>query len=148
MELNFELKTFDQLTVYRLYELLKLRQSIFIVEQNCPYLDCDGKDIYAHHLLGLSETNELIAYLRILPQGISYDEVSIGRVTTAFQYRKYGFGKKLMEEALINIKKLYGEVPVRIGAQSYLLDFYQSFGFEKLEPYMEDGIPHHIMLRK
>lgn len=148
MELNFDLKTFDQLSVYRLYEILKLRQSIFIVEQNCPYLDCDGKDIYAHHLLGLNKTDELIAYLRILPQGISYDEVSIGRVTTAIQFRKFGFGKKLMEEALNTINILYGKVPVRIGAQSYLLDFYQSFGFEKLEPYIEDGIPHHIMLRK
>ena len=148
MELQFELLRFDQLTTQQLYAVLMLRQSVFVVEQNCPYLDCDGKDIASYHLLATTANGELVAYLRIIPAGISYPEVSIGRVVTHTAYRKFGFGKRLMKIALEEVEKLFGAVPIRIGAQSYLLQFYELFGFEKLEAYIEDDIPHHIMLRK
>lgn len=141
-------KTFKELTAVELYEILNLRQNVFIVEQNCPYLDCDGKDFHAKHLMGRTKDGNLAAYARIIQPGISYKEVSIGRVVTAIAYRKFGFGKLLMAEALKTIESIYGNVPVRICAQSYLLDFYASFGFEAGESYIEDGIPHHIMLRK
>lgn len=147
------LTEFDLLSPRNLYEIMKLRQEVFIVEQNCPYLDADSKDFFSHHLLGfISQNNDsnrkqLAAYARIVQPGISYEEVSIGRVVTSNQSRHTGLGKQLMHEALQCIRNLYGEVPIRIGAQSYLLKFYSSFGFVPLENYMEDGIPHTIMLR-
>jgi ElaA protein len=144
----FILKPFNELTTKELYEILSLRQSVFIVEQNCPYMDCDGKDFFASHLMGYTGDGALVAYARIIDPGISYIEVSIGRVVTAIPHRKFGLGKLLMAEALKTINNIYGNVPVKIGAQSYLLDFYESFGFETGEAYIEDGIPHHIMLRK
>ena len=146
--LHWQLKPFKELSNAELYAVLKLRQEVFIVEQNCPYLDNDGKDIYAHHLLGYFE-NELAAYSRLLPKNISYEEVSIGRVVTATKFRGKDFGKLLVQKSIEELENLYGQVPIRIGAQAYLKKFYESFGFEDLnEPYMEDGIPHLIMLRK
>lgn len=148
MNITWSYKSFANLTNKELYEILSLRQEVFIVEQNCPYLDCDGKDYKSFHLIGKSDEGVLVAYARIVEQGVSYDEVSIGRVITKPAYRKFGLGKKLMAAALNTVKENYGDVDIRIGAQSYLLNFYNSFGFETLEAYMEDGIPHHIMLRK
>lgn len=147
MKITWSHKPFSELTTVELYEILYLRQEVFIVEQNCPYQDCDGKDFKSLHLMGFSENNELLAYCRIVAPGVSYEEVSIGRVITKPAYRKYGFGKQLIAQAIKIIEKHYGNVEIRIGAQSYLLNFYAAFGFETLEPYMEDGIPHHIMLR-
>lgn len=145
--LHWQLKSFSQLTVHELYAVLRLRGEVFVVEQTCPYLDTDGKDLYCHHLMG-SINGELAAYARIVPAGISYPEVSIGRVVTSPNHRKTGAGKQLMREAIAATEKLYGKVPVRIGAQAYLKNFYQAFGFNDMnEPYMEDGIPHLIMLR-
>lgn len=148
MNLEFKLKKFDQLLLKELYEIMKLRQSVFIVEQHCPYNDCDDKDYFSLHLMGYTSDGVLAAYSRIVQPGISYDEVSIGRVITSVNYRTRGFGKLLVTEALKVINQTYGKVDVRIGAQSYLLKFYSAFGFEKGEAYIEDGIPHHIMLRK
>lgn len=148
MHINWTCKSFAHLTTTELYNLLSLRQQVFIVEQNCPYLDTDGKDFKSLHLMGMGADGELIAYARIVAPGVSYAEVSIGRVISKPAYRKHGFGKQLITEALQVIKNNYGDVDIRIGAQSYLLKFYQAFGFETLEAYMEDNIPHHIMLRK
>lgn len=147
MDISWTCKSFSELSTTELYEILRLRQSVFIVEQNCPYLDCDRKDFDSLHLMGWSDNHELLAYARIVAPEISYTEVSIGRVITSLAYRKYGFGKLLIAEAIRTIEKHYGNAPIRIGAQSYLLNFYTSFGFQTLEPYIEDGIPHHIMLR-
>lgn len=145
--INWQLKPFNDLTTTELYQALILRQEIFIVEQNCPYLDNDGKDFYSHHLFGYFE-KELAVYARIVRPGISYAEVSIGRVVCAGKHRKTGFGKLLMQKAIEETENLYGKVPIRIGAQAYLKGFYEGFGFVDLnEPYMEDGIPHLIMLR-
>ncbi|MEO8150203.1 MAG: GNAT family N-acetyltransferase [Bacteroidia bacterium] len=148
MNLNFKVRPFAELSLKELYEILALRQSIFIVEQNCPYMDCDGKDFHALHLMGFTDEGKLAAYARIIEPGISYPEVSIGRVVTATTYRKFGLGRQLMAEALRVAKENYGDVDVRIGAQRYLLKFYADFGFETGEPYIEDGIDHNIMLRK
>ncbi len=146
--IEWQLKPFQQLTPDELYALMRLRQEVFVVEQNCPYLDADGKDFYSQHLLGYIK-NQLAAYARIVPPGISYEEVSIGRVVTSGQFRKLGFGKELMKKAIGEIEKIYGKVPIRIGAQKYLQQFYENLGFVDMnEPYLEDGIPHIIMLRK
>lgn len=145
--LRFELKKFEELTVAELYAVLRARQEVFVVEQNCAYLDADGKDLKGHHLLGW-EGNDLAVYARLLPSGVSYNEPSIGRVISAPNYRGKGYGQLLMKEAVIQMQNLFGPLPIRIGAQAYLKAFYESFGFVDLnEPYLEDGIPHLIMLR-
>lgn len=145
--INWQIKTFDELTNTELYAILSLRQEVFIVEQNCAYLDNDGKDVYALHLTGFVDEN-MVAYCRLIPAGISYEEVSIGRVITSPASRMEGYGKQLMQKAIEQINGIYGNVPIRIGAQAYLKKFYEGFGFKDLdEPYMEDGIPHLIMLR-
>lgn len=148
MQTALIIKPFSALTSTELYEILRLRQEVFIVEQNCPYLDCDGKDQKSHHLMLYDSQKTLIAYARVLPQGISYPEVSIGRVVSSSLARGTGAGKMIMQAALEFIRSTYGKVPVRIGAQSYLIEFYRSFGFEPLGDYLEDGIPHSIMLKK
>lgn len=118
------------------------------MEQNCLYLDTDGKDPDSFHLMGFAEKDFLAAYARIVFPGISYDEVSIGRVVSSPKYRRTGLGKILMEEAIKQIEILYGKVPIRIGAQLYLLEFYKGFGFiEEGEIYLEDNIQHVIMMR-
>ncbi len=146
--IDWQLKLFKDLSQHELYSIMQLRQEVFIVEQNCPYLDADGKDLHSYHLMGFVK-NDLAAYARLVFPGISYEEVSIGRVVTSPTYRKKEFGKQLMQRAIDEIGKKDGKVPIRIGAQQYLKKFYESFGFVDLgEPYMEDGIPHIIMLRK
>ena len=140
-------KAFKDLTVDELYAILRLRSEVFVVEQNCVYLDADGKDYSCHHLLGF-EGDFLAVYARIVPANVSYEEVSIGRVISSLNYRRSGYGKLLMQKAIEETERLYGKVPIRIGAQAYLKKFYESFGFVDMnEPYMEDGIPHLIMLR-
>ena len=139
-------KHFKDLTNEELYEIFRLRLSIFVVEQNCPYQDADGKDLKCFHLMG-RQNGELIAYTRIVPQNVSYKEPSIGRVVTSTKARRTGAGKILMEKSLEFIKKEFGNIPVRIGAQKYLQKFYEGFGFiREGDEYDEDGIPHIIML--
>ena len=146
-------KHFKDLSNEELYEIFRLRLSVFVVEQNCPYQDADGKDLKCFHLMGhlpLTPSKgggQLIAYARILPQNVSYKEPSIGRVVTSVSARRTGAGKILMEKSLEFIKKEFGNIPVRIGAQKYLQKFYESFGFVREgDEYDEDGIPHIIML--
>jgi ElaA protein len=142
------LKPFDELTAIELYNILQLRNEVFIVEQNCPYQDLDDKDLYAFHLMGMEE-NKLLAYSRLLAPGISYSESSIGRVVSSPSARKTGIGKKLMKESIHQIKNLFQTDVVRIGAQLYLKNFYESFGFSQVgDTYLEDNIPHIIMLKK
>jgi ElaA protein len=141
------LKKFDQLTPAELYAILRLRNEVFVVEQNCVYQDTDNKDQAAFHLMGL-EQGALIAYTRLLPPGVSYSEPSIGRVVTAAAARGGGTGRQLMEESLAACTRLFGKQPVRIGAQLYLLVFYESLGFLRSgEVYLEDGIEHIEMIR-
>lgn len=145
--ITWQLKNFEGLSPTQLYTILQLRSEVFVVEQTCPYLDPDGKDLYCHHLMGFVG-NDLAVYSRLVPAGISYAEVSIGRVISAPKYRGQQLGKQLMEKSIEAIESLYSKVPIRIGAQAYLKKFYEGFGFVDLnEPYLEDGIPHLIMLR-
>src|SRR4051812_16903899 len=133
--INWFLRPFKKLSSEDLYAIMQLRQEVFIVEQSCPYLDADGKDMDALHLMGF-RGDHLVAYARLLPPGVSYAEVSIGRVVTAPKYRGKKYGKQLMKKALEEATDLYGAVPIRIGAQTYLKKFYEGFGFIDIgEPY-------------
>ncbi len=146
--MNWILRPFDNLTPKELYKILQLRNEVFIVEQNCPYQDCDNKDIYAWHLMGMQE-DRLLAYSRLLAPGISYSESSIGRVVSSPSTRKTGMGKKLMQESIEQIGNLFHTNIIRIGAQLYLRKFYESFGFIKdSDIYLEDNIPHILMLKE
>lgn len=139
---------FNNLTVNELYEIMALRQKVFIIEQNCPYLDADGKDLNAMHLMGRDTEGELVAYTRLLPIGVSYpDYASIGRVVSSDKVRGKGMGKELMHESIRWMNKLFPNEPVKIGAQTYLLAFYTSLGFVSTgEDYLEDDIPHTVMI--
>ena len=139
-------KSFKDLTNEELYEISRLRQEVFVVEQNCPYQDADGKDLKSFHVEG-KINGELIAYSRIVLPGVSYKEVSIGRVVTSPKARRTGAGKMLMKKTMGYIQKEFGNISIRIGAQLYLQKFYEGFGFVREgDEYLEDGIPHIIML--
>jgi ElaA protein len=146
--INFVLKPFRDLTVHELYEILRLRQEIFVVEQNCPYQDTDRKDYQSYHLMGFGEDGVLYCYTRLIPEGVSYPGfTSIGRVVNSAQTRGGGWGKILMNESILKTKELFPGYPIKIGAQAYLKRFYESLGFEDMnEPYLEDNIPHLIMV--
>jgi ElaA protein len=147
MTINWICKKFNDLTVDELYTLLRLRSEVFVVEQNCVFLDMDNKDQKCDHLLGWIG-DDLAASVRIVPAGISYPEPSIGRVVTSPKYRGTGSGRKLMEEAIRLTIQLHGNQPIRIGAQLYLKNFYASLGFiADGEIYLEDGIEHIEMVR-
>ncbi len=140
-------KAFKDLSVDEYFEILFLRTEIFVVEQDCPYQEVDEKDRQSFHLFGRAENGEVIAVTRILPQGISYDEVSIGRVALKKTHRGKGIADVLMIESFNFIKKHFGEVPIRISAQEYLLSYYNKHGFMQVgEMYLEDNIPHIEML--
>lgn len=144
--MHWEIKAFDQLSLQELYTILTLRTNVFVVEQACPYPEVDGKDPNCLHLLG-TINGELVAYLRILPAGLRYDEVSIGRVVIKPSHRGKGLGRLMMEQAIHCITNEWKESQIKIGAQSYLEKFYQSLGFEPVsEVYLEDDIPHLDML--
>ncbi|MEQ8704076.1 MAG: GNAT family N-acetyltransferase [Phaeodactylibacter sp.] len=142
--LHFNCLPFDKLSLQELYDSMALRQEVFVVEQDCPYLDADGKDSGGHHLLGYDDKGVLIAYARLLPPGISYpDYASIGRVVTSPAARRTGAGKQLMRESIDWCRRLYGDVSIKISAQVYLTRFYESFGFKQVgAEYLEDDIPH------
>lgn len=148
LNMQWSLKPFSALTTDELYAILQLRSLVFVVEQNCPYLDQDDKDQPSWHLLG-SQANKLVAYTRIIPPGISYEMPSIGRVVTSPQVRRTGIGRLLMQKSIDSCHQLFGKEPIQIGAQQYLESFYTSLGFEiSGSPYLEDGILHiHMILR-
>lgn len=144
--MKWEIKTFEQLSLQELYNILTLRTDVFVVEQACPYPEIDGKDPNCFHLLG-TDNGELVAYLRILPAGISYDEVSIGRVVIKEIYRGKGLDRPMMMQAIHYITTEWKESQIKIGAQAHLAKFYGSLGFEVVsEVYLEDDIPHLDML--
>jgi ElaA protein len=144
--LHWTYNHFTSLTTQELYTILSLRSEVFVVEQNCVYLDTDNKDVDAWHLCGWQD-DVLVAYVRILAPGISYEEASIGRVLTNPAFRKNGYGVQLMNVAIEKTLQQYGVKKIKIGAQLYLLNFYSNLGFTQTsEIYMEDGIPHIEML--
>lgn len=142
--LILESKIFDDLTKGELYDILALRNEVFVVEQNCPYLDIDHKDQKAWHVLG-KINNEIIAYARLFKPKDYLAEASIGRVIVKANHRKFKHGYDLMIFAINELKTL-GYQTIDISAQVYLLKFYQNLGFETIsEPYLEDDIPHILM---
>ena len=146
-ELIWKIKTFDELSTKELYDVLKIRQEVFIVEQTCYYLDADGYDEMAVHIWAEREGN-VLAYCRIFDLGIKYHEASIGRVLTHPDHRKLRLGKILVKLALSTIESRFRTNEVRISAQDYLLAFYSEFGFvETGKKYLEDYIPHTEMLK-
>jgi ElaA protein len=144
----WHLKAFDELSMKELYAILKERTNVFVVEQNCPYLEVDGKDEASYHLF--KEMNgDIAAYLRILPPGVSYTESSIGRVLVKKEYRGQGLAYEMMQKGIDFIHNELQQRDIKIQAQDYLRTFYGSFGFEAVsDVYLEDDIPHVDMIMK
>lgn len=131
--MNWIIKRFDDLTPVEVYDMIKLRLEVFIGEQGCSYEDLDDRD-------------NIIAYCRILDAGVAYEEMSIGRVCVHKNYRNQGIAKSMMLEALEFVKKQVSHPTIKISAQSYIIPFYESVGFEIIsEPYLEEGIEHRKM---
>ena len=146
-KIHWTIKHFDKLTALEYHHILALRISIFVVEQNCPYQDIDDKDLTAFHVYGKIDQN-VIAVCRILPAGISYAEISIGRVAVSMEYRGTNVANDLMHQTIHFIENQWGKKDIRISAQQHLTTFYNRFGFVQVsEMYLEDDIPHVEMLR-
>lgn len=148
--MNLVIKHYKDLTIDELYNIMVLRQEVFVVEQDCPYLDADGKDKIGWHVMISDESDQLMAYTRLLAPGTSYEKYSsIGRVVSNGKGRGKGFGKAVMEASIKAIKELFPSHSIKISAQCYLLKFYNDLGFKKVgEEYLEDGIPHMGMIRE
>ena len=143
MDLTWHDCAFGELTAATLYAILGLRSRVFVVEQACAYDDVDGLDPAARHLWA-EDGGCVVAYLRLLPAGMKYPELAIGRVVIDRAYRAHGLGRELMRRGLA----LAGAVPVRLAAQAHLEGFYAGLGFRRTsDVYDEDGIPHVEMLR-
>lgn len=147
--MNWKILTFNELTLEQLYQMMMVRQAVFVVEQNCPYLDADDKDQDCYHVLGYDK-EDLVAYSRIVPKGISYvNSVAIGRILTTEKGRGRGIGKILVQQSIEETIRLFPTEKITISAQCYLIKFYESFGFQIVgEEYLEDDIPHIKMVLK
>ena len=147
-EESWNVKTWNELTTEELHNVLDLRIRVFVVEQECPYPELDGKDKSALHLWSEDELG-VSSYLRILPPGLSYKESSIGRVVVRKGVRKRGLGRLVMHKGMELCKHHFGS-SIRISAQAYLLEFYEALGFVRVSntTYLEDGIPHYEMIKK
>lgn len=144
--MSWKVKNFNELSTHKLYEILQVRTEVFVVEQECAYLEVDGKDRHSFHLYK-EENGEVVAYARLLPAGVSYNEPSIGRVLVKEEFRGRGFASELVKRGLAFIHDEWGEQTVKIQAQEYLQEFYGSFGFRVVtETYLDDGIPHVDMI--
>jgi ElaA protein len=146
--MNYLCIPFNQLTRLQLYDILRLRSEVFVVEQTCTYQDLDGKDIQddVHHLM-LYDNEKLIAYARLLPTGLSYSTPSIGRIIISRPARSKGLGRKLIKECLQRTFSLWPTCNITIGAQRHLTSLYEEFGFTEVsQPYLEDGIMHVDMM--
>lgn len=140
--MTFILKPFNKLSIQQFFEIYKLRQAVFVVEQNCPYQDIDEKDHEAYHLL-MMDHDTLAAYCRILPPGVSYRQPSIGRVVVNKDYRGKGLGRDLMKNSINQTIELFQDQEIIISAQTYLIKFYTDLGFtSEGSEYLEDDIPH------
>jgi ElaA protein len=146
-KITWTTKAFKDLSVDEYFEILHLRIEIFVVEQDCPYQEVDEKDRQSFHLFGRTENGQVIAVTRILPKGISYKEMSIGRVALKAAYRGKGIADELMQESFKFIENSFGKQNIRISAQQYLLNYYSKHGFIQVgEMYLEDNIPHIEMI--
>ena len=146
--LDIKVKKFDDLHIKELYKLLQLRSEIFVVEQDCVYQDIDGKDEKALHVIGF-KNDEVVAYTRIFKPGDYFENASIGRVAVRSDYRKYGYGKVIMQASIKAVEERFTRNDIKISAQVYLTKFYNDLGFKAIgEGYLEDGIPHIAMIKK
>ena len=144
--MNWHLKRFDELTTKELYEILRARAEVFVVEQDCIYQDCDRKDQKSWHLFS-EENGEVVSYMRIIEKGVSYPEMSMGRLLTREQHRKSGYSRETIARGLDFVVNTLGETKVRVSGQLYMKKFYESMGFRTTsEVYLEDGIEHVEML--
>jgi len=144
---QIQVKTYTELTKEELYKILQLRSQVFVVEQNCVYQDIDFKDQKAIHILGF-KNNKIIAYTRVFKSGDYFNEASIGRVVVAEKERKYKYGYAIMEASIKAISTYFNETTIKISAQTYLIKFYNSLGFNQIgDVYLEDGIPHIKMIK-
>ena len=145
--INWSIVKFNDLSTKQLFDVLQLRNKVFIVEQDCAYLDIDSKDSKSFHVLAYNNKSKLIATSRVLPPGVSYTDASIGRVAVSIDYRKMGIGNELNRRSISFIYSLFGKIKIRISAQQHLTNFYKNHRFEVVsKPYDEDGIPHVEML--
>jgi len=145
--LEIKVKNFKELTTIELYNLLQLRSQVFVVEQDCVYQDIDFKDQKALHILGF-KNDKIIAYTRIFKPGDYFEKASIGRVVVAENERKFGYGHLIMEYSIKAIYSFFNEKIIKISAQKYLKEFYESHNFVQIgEEYLEDNIPHIAMLK-
>ena len=144
--ISWSIKSFDELNKNELYDLLKLRSEVFVVEQNCVYQDIDDKDIKGTHFFG-QDGSDLIAYLRVMEVGVLYpNHISIGRVVVKQTHRNKKLGNEILANAIDFCRKKFPKTPIKISAQTHLKSFYNQLGFEfKGEAYLEDGIPHSAM---
>jgi ElaA protein len=149
MVVSWQIKHYSELSVNEFHDIIALRIAVFVVEQNCPYQELDGKDKKAYHLIGRNGKGDIIATLRILPAGVSYNEASIGRVVTSEAARGQGSGHQLMKEAHRFVQEEFGDsTPVRLSAQTHLTSYYEKHGYRDTgKHYLEDGIPHTEMLK-
>lgn len=144
--MEWKLKKFDDLTLDELYGILKLRSEVFVVEQDCVYQDLDDKDQLSYHLF-LENDGEAVAVSRIIPENVSYEEMSIGRVVVKENFRGQGLSKIMMKKAIDFIVDDLGKSEIRLSGQAYLVDFYEDLGFKKVsDVYMEDNIEHFEFL--
>lgn len=141
-------KQFNELTINELYDLLRLRAKVFVVEQQATYQDLDDKDQESIHLFIKNDEDLIVSYVRLLPRGLSYEtDASIGRVVTDPDYRKNKYTKALISQGIQIILNEFKTRTIRISAQTYLIDYYSTFGFKVVsEEYLEDGLPHKEML--
>jgi ElaA protein len=146
--IKWQCKSFSELTNEELYKILQLRIEVFAVEQNVVYQDCDNKDFKCYHFTGILN-DQLLAYSRIIPPGIAYPvAASIGRVVTSPLVRGQSVGKQLFKKSLEQLYRLFGQIPVIISAQVYLVKFYENFSFmQQGDNYIEDSIPHVTMIK-
>ena len=141
-------KTFDELCIQQLYEVLQLRAEVFVVEQNCVYQDIDGKDEKALHVMGF-QNNELVAYTRCFKPKDYFKKASIGRVIVKEGHRTHGYGHEIMKTSMAEIEKRFNSSEIKLSAQQYLTKFYETHGFVTTgKGYLEDGIPHLAMIKK
>lgn len=147
--MKWTLKTFDQLSTEEFHDILQLRINVFVVEQNCPYPELDGKDRKAFHFYGQDDNDKIVAYTRFFEPGYYFEQPAIGRVVVDPGHRGDGTGNQLMRGTLEKIREKFGDLDIKIGAQKYLIRFYENLGFINTEQeYIEDGIPHVYMIRK
>ena len=148
--LNLECKPFGELSTEELYRIMWLRQEVFIVEQNCVFSDLDYKDQKAWHCMAKKSDGQIVAYTRLFDENDYYEGfLSIGRVVSIPTERKEGFGRKVFDFSVKKVNELFGNKPVKIGAQAYLEMFYESFGFKSInQDYIEDGIEHKLMVKE